>query len=517
MGFAAGALKGLTDPILRRQQEDEALSRQIRQMIAQTAMQGLLDPATDPALRDQYRRFLASDPNYKDFAGISFPDTPQAKLSRELGPLLTVAQAAGVLGPAGLLTPELAGQLESTAGRKVFPRRTTTQPGPVLEPAFPGQEARPGRAGLPPEPQVRGPDVTTESIDVSRFAPGIRIKLHTGQEVGLDELKGLPSDYVMFLVLGPRAAGARTYGDLFPNALKPAWKSVPIQVNENGRIVFPPEHAFLSPSEQAPSRTLGEVFPKASLRPEFQNAPATYDARGQLEYPPAHVFVDRDVERFERARRAWVTAKAEGASDEEAYRRAFAEDPKFPKPATLPAPPAPLTPQQDAWSKFFKGGIEALTPGERAYIENQLKENAADPELAQALQTINALSTKYRGQVIPPGDAVGRAAYQEALDVIARKFGVPVTEQDAPQPGRLAWLWAFLTGKAPPGPTSRTVPGREALNWAQAQLAIFRSKGGAKTKQDLQREFNRARRHKALKGIPLTHWRALQDLILQTK
>lgn len=515
MGFAAGTLKGLTEPILRRQQEEDALTRQIRQMIAQQAMAGLLDPATDPALRDQYRAFLASDPNYAAVSNIRVPDTPQARLLRELGPLLTVAQAAGVLGPAGLLTPELAGQLESTAGRKVFPRRTTTQPGPVLEPAFPGQEARPGRAGLPPEPQVRGPDVTTESIDVSRFAPGIRVKLHTGQEVGLDELKGLPSDYVMFLVLGPRAAGARTYGDLFPNALKPAWKSVPIQVNENGRIVFPPEHAFLSPSEQAPSRTLGEVFPKASLRPEFQNAPATYDARGQLEYPPAHVFVDRDVERFERARRAWVTAKAEGASDEEAYRRAFAEDPKFPKPATLPAPPAPLTPQQDAWSKFFKGGIEALTPGERAYIENQLKENAQDPELAQALQTLNTLGVGKDNE--PPKDPTARAAYQEALDVVARKFGVPITMEEAAQPGRLAFIIAAITGKAPPTQQQRRVPERDALNWAQAQLQIFRTKGGAKTRQDLQREFNRARRHPALKDIPLTHWRALQDAILQQK
>lgn len=501
MGFAAGALKGLTEPILTKLNQEDALRQQIRQMIAQIAMQGLFDPATDPALRDEYRRILSDDPLYSAVAGIRIPDTPEARLRREVGPLLNVAQVAGALGPLGLLTPDLAEQLEKVAGRRVFPRNVVTEPGAVLEPAFPGALARPGRAGLPPEAEVRAPPTKRETIDVSRFAPDVRIKLHTGQEVSLNDLKGLSGDFVMFLVRGPAAAQARTYGDLFGDALKAEWRGVPIQVNENGRMVFPPEHAFVSPAQQQPARTLGQVFGPA-VKPEFQNAPATYDARGQLDYPPANVFVDVDAQRFERARQAWVAAKGRQASDEEAYRAAFAEDPKFPRPATL-ATPQVQTPQQQAWAQFFSKGWDGLSEGQRAYIESQLRE---DGELAEALRIMATLR---------PGDPRYNQLVDAATATIAGKLGLPVEDVKRTQPGWFVQLWRRFFGK---GGEDQGRPGSgAAVVWAREQLQIMRAQGNAKTKRDFQREFNKARRHPALKEVPLDYWRVLQNLINQMR
>lgn len=518
MGFAAGALKSYTEPLLRRQQQDEAQREAIRAAIAQIALQGFLDPNTDPALRAQYQQVLEGMPGFESISGLQVPESVQARLTREVGPTLDVAKYAGALGGAGLLTPELAAQLETILGKPFFPRRDIEVPGPPITEEI--EEFALPRGTAPVLPSVRevtrpGPPTTQRVLDLSRFEareflveiPGV------GRMPASDAAKIIGTEGMRDLLLrGITGTGVRI------NVPGVGWMDIADAAKTIGTEGVRNILGIEAPTtEEQKTRSQAMEAYRATLDRTGDPAQAWLAAgrvRPDLFRPDLPSVSERlsadEARQFERARLAYVTALQRGASVDEAYNVAFAIFPKFPTPATLPTAPAALSPQQQVWADFFGG--KPLNSNAQAYITAQLRGSQEDTEFAEAirvLSTIDPLEPK-------PTEVALR---ERALEIVAAKLGVPTETVEAAPRSRFQRLWDAVLGREPPTPTRRPVAPDA---WARRQLENFKTTGHhalgrtPRTKADFQRLFNLARRDPRFKDVPLAFWRALQVLIGQS-
>ncbi len=455
--FFASLTKSLTTPQLDAQRA-----------IQQLALQQVLNPDLDPTVRAQYAALLKGTP-YEALTGISMPEAPGAALQREFAPTLAALSAAGTLFPAldeeGARTA--ASRIEELTGFR-FPRTQVTEPGPELVPATPLADLERFRAGergetLAPggmRPAIRGEPVTRQAIDVSRFRPQqIMVDIPgLGRMPALDAVKLIGEEGMRRLLLAGSGARIRIPGV--------GWMDLADAAKAIG-----PEGVRNILGVEAPADT--------ESRARRTQATAAYNA--------------------------WLTQRPGDQTG--AYNAAFALDPTFPTPGTLPGRPETLSPQQQTWDRFFTKGWDALSEPQRQYIASQLRN---DDELTNAFKLIST----YGG--VDPGKltAAERALLDRSQALVAERLGVPVEQvQQAPM-GFIDRLKFLFTGKTPP-PTGGPMT---AQAWASRQLDNFRATGqnilghAPRSKQDFRRLFNTARRDPRYQ-IPKDYWRVLLELI----
>lgn len=447
--FFQGLERGITEPQL-----------QARRAIQNLALQQLFNPELDPAVRSQFAALLEDTP-YADLARIQLPEDPTRALQREFGPQLAALQAAGTLFP-GMdeeSAAAAAARIEELTGFR-FPRAEV--PGAVTQPAVPAMRLPAGLARAegvprltPAQPEVRAP--STRRIDVSRFQPKqITVDIPgVGQVSAGDAVKLIGEEGMRRLLLEGSGARIRVPGL--------GWMSLP----EAARVIGP----------EGVRNILG-IEPAASP----QRAKATEAFNAWLDDHPGD-----------------LTG---------AYNRAIRIDPSYPAPATLPARPEALSPQQQVWQTFFSRGWDALNEAQRQYITKQLQQ---DDELSTALRVV----TTYGGLAAP--GAAEQTLLDNANAIIAQRLGIPLEDVEQPAPGFLDRLKFLLSGQLPGGGPKPV----DARTWATRQLANFRATGrnilgrDPQTKQDFRRLFNRARRDPRYNAIPKNYWRVLLTLVEQ--
>lgn len=541
MSFTAGALKGLTGGFEETLAQREAAQRAIQQ----AAVNAVLDPNTPEELREQYRALLVGTP-FERLASIQIPTTPEQALARRFGPLLSSLQVLGAFGQAGILTPEMAAEIERTAGQQFLPRRAV--PGEVITPAKPAVTApvvgeisartgglpvtvdpRTGQTLVPQvlEPaqlEVRGPE--REEIDVSRLtgAGAISIRLADGRQIPLESLRGLPSDLVMFLVRGERGQ-PQTYGQVFGDIIRPELRTRPIVYDDNGRMVLRDE--FFTPQvtpgqvldQQKAQRQQMAITRYRQVLRQTNNPQQAWLAASEIDpitfKPDLPSATDEirlaEYQRRTRAMAAYNQIIVGGGTPQQAYQEAYKLDPTMPYPADIPRPGA-TTPQQAVWGKYFAG--QALNPEEQRFIENELTQRAAqDPRFLESMRIVSNLGGGFQR------NAQEEAIYQQALRDVATYFGVPPEQVAQQGQGFVARVKAALNhivrGTPLPQQGGQPTPGTER-QWAEALFTEMKQQVGT-DRRALEREFNRLRRAPNASRFPQSYWRALFTLIQQSR
>lgn len=425
----------------------------------------------------------------------------------------------------------------------------------------------PGAVREIPQPGLRPPGVTTPPPEEPEFeevleerptgrrrrvlalpptAREFKIQLASGETVPVSVLRGLPGEVIMHLIRGPEARGpAVVYGDLFPgNIIKPAWQNTRIVYDRSGNIRLPDamwarertpldreREADLERKTQAMStyrRVLGETGDvNQAWRAASGVDPVTF--KPELSTPSDRRAID-DRQRRLQALSEFNRRVAAGVELDEAYNAAFRIDPTFPRPATLPSPRGPESPQQATWRLFFDRGYEGLNPQQRQFIDAQLSRSRTDPEMQDAFRVVSALRQRVENGT---ASQVEEDTFFRATRTIAEKTGIPMPEPDpattqAPKPNWFRQQMDAITRRwtgerAPAAPAAAAPPGVvEPRAWAASaytELQQYATQAGI----TIAAAFNRAReadRERARGGgqprFTDAQWRALYELILRS-